>query len=188
MSDLLINGNDAETTYGVRMGNGFLNALLAPCQAKEYITNEVRNEHGTRYVVPSGAPYLAERSVTLSFVLKGDSEQDFYTKQQAFLAVMYAGAVNICVPAWSNSVIFRFYYTGNGCTWNMNTKRTIATITLKFNEPDPTNRGTSSNRSVNNTKGGISDDEEKTEVIDEGDEEKTEEDDTIGGEEVTDQR
>ncbi|MCR5697773.1 MAG: hypothetical protein K6G73_12440 [Marinilabiliaceae bacterium] len=140
MSELLINGNDAETTYGVKMGKGFLNALLAPCQVKEYVTNESRNEHGTRYYVPNGAPYLQERAVTLSFVLKGESPQDFYTKQAAFMALLYGGYITLCVPEWDSNIVFKLYYTGNGCTWNMNTKRTIATLTLKFTEPNPNNR------------------------------------------------
>lgn len=140
MSDLLINGNDAETTYGIHMGNGFLNALLAPCQAKEYVTNECRNEHGTRYVVPNNAVYLSERSLTLSFVLIGTSQNDFHTKQAAFMQLLYSGYITLCVPSWSSNEVFRLYYTGNGCTWNMNKQRTVATLTLKFNEPDPTDR------------------------------------------------
>lgn len=37
---LLINNKDAYATWGVRMDDGFLTALCAPCTMKEYIENE----------------------------------------------------------------------------------------------------------------------------------------------------
>ena len=49
-NELIINGKDAWTTYRVKMGYGFLDALEADADNKSYITNEVRTEHGTRVV------------------------------------------------------------------------------------------------------------------------------------------
>lgn len=140
MSDLLINNQDAQQIWGVHMGRGFLNALLAPSEVKEYITNEVRDENGTRYYVPLGAPYLKERNLQLPFVLIGATSADFFTKQQSFLNEMYKGSVMIKIPAWANDITFRLYYNGQSSTWQMNASRTLATITLKFTEPNPNNR------------------------------------------------
>lgn len=122
------------------MGKGFLDALLAPLQAKDYITNEVRDEDGIRYYKPMGAPFFDKRSITLSFVIVGENTQDFYAKQRAFLDTIYEGNIVLSVPAWSTER-FKLLYTGQSCTWNMNKARNLATITLKFDEPNPKDRG-----------------------------------------------
>lgn len=139
MADILINNKDAQKTWGVYMGKGFMNSLLAPLGVKDYVENEVRTEHGTRYMIPTGAPFFSKRSLTLSFVIIGKSQADFFEKQSSFMQEMYKGIVNIQIPAWSNDT-FKLHYTGQSCTWNMNTKRTIATITLKFDETNPKDR------------------------------------------------
>ena len=46
--ELYINGNDAWTTWGVNMGDGFLDAIDAPLPMKDYIENSSRTEHGKR--------------------------------------------------------------------------------------------------------------------------------------------
>ena len=48
--ELYINGKDAWVTWGVNMGDGFLDALDAPLQMKEYIDNERRLEQGKRMI------------------------------------------------------------------------------------------------------------------------------------------
>ena len=40
--ELYINGKDAWTSWGVSMGDGFLDALDAPLQMKDYIESESR--------------------------------------------------------------------------------------------------------------------------------------------------
>ena len=81
-NELIINGKDAWTTYRVKMGNGFLDALEADADNKSYITNEVRTEHGTR-VVPI-RPKKAERSITLEFVIVGRDHSDYNKRVKAF--------------------------------------------------------------------------------------------------------
>ena len=48
--ELLINGKDAWTTWGVCMGEGFLDSIDAPAPMKDYIENESRLEHGKRVI------------------------------------------------------------------------------------------------------------------------------------------
>ena len=48
MADLLINGRDAYKTWGVRMGDKFLDVLGASLPMKEFIENKSRLEHGKR--------------------------------------------------------------------------------------------------------------------------------------------
>ena len=95
-NELIINGKDAWTTYRVKMGYGFLDALEADADNKSYITNEVRTEHGTR-VVPI-RPKKAERSITLEFVIVGRDHSDYNKRVKAFDALMDNGFVTIQVP------------------------------------------------------------------------------------------
>ena len=46
--DLFINGKDAWGTWGVRMGDGFLDAIDGFNEMKDYIEDESRLEHGKR--------------------------------------------------------------------------------------------------------------------------------------------
>ena len=48
--DLIINGKDAFSIWGVRMGDGFLDAIDGFNQMKDYIENESRLEHGKRVI------------------------------------------------------------------------------------------------------------------------------------------
>ena len=57
--DLFINGKDAFSTWGVRMGDGFLDAIDGFNQMKDYIENE-----STRAKSPSSLPSKEVRKVT----------------------------------------------------------------------------------------------------------------------------
>lgn len=48
--DLFINGKDAWSTWGVRMGDSFLDAIDGFNQMKDYIEDESRLEHGKRII------------------------------------------------------------------------------------------------------------------------------------------
>lgn len=139
--ELFINSKDAYTYWGVNMGTGFVSALWTPVQLKSYITNEVREENGTRYLAQSNY-WKAEREVSLQFVIVGSSTSDFITKRDAFLAEISGGAVTIAVPALSTNNVFTLWYTGKSCSLDLNTKRTAGKFTLKFTEPNPANRTT----------------------------------------------
>jgi hypothetical protein len=65
MNELLINGENAYTTWGVRMGDGFLDVLGASSPMKEFIENKSRLEHGKRVIINN--PKVDEREITLSF-------------------------------------------------------------------------------------------------------------------------
>ena len=46
MNELLINDENAYTTWGVRMGEGVLDAIGASAPMKDFIENKSRLEHG----------------------------------------------------------------------------------------------------------------------------------------------
>lgn len=136
MTDLLINGKDALIEWGVRMGDGFLDALNGYYPMKDYITNNDRTQDGVQYV---GTPKVNERSLTLNFTMEGMNSSDFTTKNKAFVEVMRGGDVVIQVPEDSPAV-YHLKYTGKSCTFARNTERTFAKLGLAFIEPNPTNR------------------------------------------------
>lgn len=80
MSDLLINTQDAYTTWGVRMGEGFLDVLGASSPMKEFIENKSRLEHGKRVIINN--PKVDEREITLSFAIEGSSRSDYQSKKK----------------------------------------------------------------------------------------------------------
>ena len=137
MADLLINGKDALSEWGVRMGNGFIDALDIPLTMKAYIENESRLEHGKRVIV--GSPKIASRTVTLPFTIEGVSSSDYQSKKKSFELELYKGLVEIQVPANSGDV-FSLVYKGNCTSYGHNQARTFGKFSAKFEEFDPSNR------------------------------------------------
>ena len=137
MSDLLINTQDAYTTWGVRMGDGFLDVLGASSPMKEFIENKSRLEHGKRVIIND--PKIDEREITLSFTIEGNSQSDYQAKKKAFFEELYKGVVDIQVPANSNE-IYHLIYLGKSVAYAQSLDHTFGKISAKFNEPNPANR------------------------------------------------
>ena len=137
MSDLLINTQDAYTTWGVRMGEGFLDVLGASSPMKEFIENKSRLEHGKRVIIND--PKIDEREITLSFTIEGNSQSDYQAKKIAFFEELYKGVVDIQVPANSNE-IYHLIYLGKSVAYAQSLDQTFGKISAKFNEPNPANR------------------------------------------------
>ncbi len=136
--ELKINKYAMYETFGVRMGDVFLDALTEPLSLKENIENESRLEHGKRIIVDEN-PKIASREVLLDFTITGSSPEDFLNKKNRFLAMMYKGVIALQVPQVSPDV-YHLVYRGKGSDYGMNAQRTFCHIMLKFVEPNPTNR------------------------------------------------
>lgn len=137
-NELMINGNDAWDTYRIKMGSGFLDALEADADNKEYITNSVRTEDGTR-VVPV-RPRKSERNVTLEFVIIGRDHDDYNEVLKKFDLLMDNGYVTIQVPS-SKDDIYRLYCSRKSTSYSRGKGGAIGKKSIKFMEYDPTNRG-----------------------------------------------
>lgn len=137
-NELIINGKDAWTTYRVKMGSGFLNALEADADNKDYITNTVRTEHGTR-VIPI-RPKKAERNITLEFVIVGKDHNDYNEWVKAFDAIMDNGFVTIQVPR-SKDDVYRLYCARKSTSYSRGKGGAVGKKSIKFTEYDPTARG-----------------------------------------------
>lgn len=135
MADLLINGEDA-LLYGVRMGDGFLDAIDGLLSLKDPVSNTSRLENGKRVI--TSAPKIDERDITLAFTITGKSENDFRSKKKAFLTTLYKGNVNIEVPALGNEV-YKLIYT-KSVSYGLSLNRCFCHLSAKFNEPNPADR------------------------------------------------
>ena len=78
MADLIINGFDAFLQWGIRMGDGFLDAIFAPEPLKEFIENKSRLNNGKQVVYNN--PKIDERDVTLVFTLEGETPDDYLVR------------------------------------------------------------------------------------------------------------
>lgn len=137
--ELRINGsNTLYKDYGLRMGEGFIDALTEPLSLKDNVENESRLEHGKRVIVES-SPKFQSREVTLDFTLAGSSASDLLAKKNAFLALVYKGAITVEIPKVSSEV-YHLIYKGKGSEYAMSTDRRFCHMMLKFEEPDPSRR------------------------------------------------
>lgn len=135
--DLIINGKDAWTTWGVRMGEDFLNVIDSFNEMKDYIENESRLEHGKRVITVNTK--VASREVTLQFTIEGSSESDYQTKKKSFQKELEKGSVNIKVPALGTDV-YKLVFLGKSISYGLSRDRCFGKVSSKFCEPNPMDR------------------------------------------------
>lgn len=135
--ELIINGKDAYTYWGVNMGDRFLDALGEKAGLKEYITNDNKLHDGIDYC--NFIPKVTERNLTLNFTIQGNSKSDFNLKKDAFYNELDKGDVSISVPGNSNEVYHLKFKDTTG-SYAQNTDRTFCKLGVKFVEPNPKNR------------------------------------------------
>lgn len=135
--DLIINGKDAWTTWGVCMGDGFLDAIDGFNEMKDYIENESRLEHGKRIITDNAK--VASREITLQFTIQGSSENDYRTKKKAFQTELERGTVNIKIPAIGTE-LYRLVYLGKNVSYGLSLDRCFGKVSSKFCEPNPMDR------------------------------------------------
>lgn len=92
---------------GVHIGQDLIGALLTPPALKENITNVSRTEHGTRVME---VPYLAERSVTLNFVIIGRSRNVHIGNLDAFMGILNNGHFALSLPKMGGASTYFLNY------------------------------------------------------------------------------
>lgn len=135
--DLIINGKDAYTTWGVSMGDSFIDNIEAPASLKDYITNESRAEHGKRVITDSSVIKVASRDVVLQFHIFGSSTEAYIANKKAFQAVLYSGVVDIQIPSRGDE-IYHLLYQGKQVSFPQSA--CDGKLSVKFEEPNPMNR------------------------------------------------
>ena len=137
MNDLIINGKDAFATWGLRMGESFLDSIDDFPTMKPYIVNESRLVDGR--IVHRLNSRIESRQINLSFTIEGLTEEDYRLKRKSFISELCNGMVNVKVPALGNDV-YKLIYLGKGASYALSRDRTFSKIVLKFEEPNPADR------------------------------------------------
>lgn len=139
--ELYINGQDAWLTWGIKVDDSSLSALMTPPANKDFPKNSSRLESGVRYITIN--PRFKEREVTLSLQFVADSRSAFLANYNAFCNnVLATGKVRISTK-YQSGVTYFFVY--NSCTQYRQFLFKIAKFSLRLTEYDPSNR-TNGNR------------------------------------------
>ena len=134
---LYINGKDAYTTWGVSMGDNFLNNIETPAAIKDLPSNESRTEHGKRVITNASVVRLASRDVTLQFQICGSTQDDYLNKKKAFQTELQKGAVDISIPSRGDEVD-HLIYQGKQVSFSQTISE--GKLSAKFEEPNPADR------------------------------------------------
>lgn len=123
--------------YGITLIRGWREALKGVLEPKTYVTNESRLENGKRITIPTkdNIKYKS-REISLPMILEGTSAEDYLDKLDSFQEAI-AGTIELRVPCLKNRV-YTLVYTDCSKYGDYGDKK--GNFTLKFTEPDPTNR------------------------------------------------
>ena len=133
--DLIINGKDAYTTWGVSLSQTALTSLMTPPEMKDYIKTTARTEHGSRLI--NNNPVFNERTITLDMHLIAADEEHFIAQYNAFCRVLAGGYLEISTR-WQPDIIYRTFF--QSCSQYSQLIDGLAKFTLKIIEPNPNNR------------------------------------------------
>lgn len=133
---LIINGKDAYTTWGISLDSTALSALLTPPAKKSWVTNDMRTESGTKYDV-SAVPPDSKREITLTISLTAANETQFFERYESFCRELSSGILNI-QTSFQNGVVYRCVY--EQCSQFSQFRQQMAFFSLKLTEPDTTDR------------------------------------------------
>jgi hypothetical protein len=133
MSEIKLNGLPL-SDFGATMLKGGYAELIKPAEMKEWISNNIPSQDGVEYMVPK-VPSVQERSVSLTFVIVADTEEDFFVNFDSFVKELMRGICTLEVPNLSR--IFHLKY--ESCTSFDNFGLKSCKLAVKFTEPVPRN-------------------------------------------------
>lgn len=134
---LYINDVDAYTEYGISLNEAGLSTLITFPERKDFVKNEVRTEHGTRYNLTS-PPCIKEREVTLYFHMYANNSEHFNERLNT-LKELFIATVEIKLrTSFEPNVCYRLLYVS--CLPLTQFRQEYALIGIKFVEPNPNNR------------------------------------------------
>ena len=131
---------------GVTIGRGSVDALHAPVQRKDYITNENENINSVQYLTDNEyMPKFASRDVSIVVYLEAANKESYWTAYNRLCNLLKAGVVRItemvyedCLDDTDTYVVYRLIF--KSCTQFSEYNGRMAKLLLRFTEPDPTNR------------------------------------------------
>lgn len=125
---------------GTTLLSGAYSALLSPAPLKPFVENDDRSQDGTQVLISDDPtrpsyPRLAERDVTLTFLVQGPDENTFWSYRNQFMEQLYKGKVVLYVSKLD--MYFHLIYSN---TTSYSHFPTCCKMAVKFNEPNPRNR------------------------------------------------
>lgn len=133
-NDKVILRNKESLSVELHMGADFLSELEAPAPLKEFIVNNSRLRDGKQ--VMYNQPRVADRDLTLQFVVIGDRVTGLDTRMQTLYKILQGGCVELVVP--ENNRTYKLTYLRSQ-SFARNMQGTAIKISIKFNEPEPQN-------------------------------------------------
>lgn len=133
--DLIINGKNARTEWGVVTTLNTLGALLAFPALKEMPEFSSRLEGGSR--IDTENPLPDAREITLEIQLTAATPALFYSRLEALRSELGKGSFTLYTSDRPETV-YRLVY--RSCTQFTQFRRGIAVFSLKVTEPNPDNR------------------------------------------------
>lgn len=133
-----INGKDAKKTWGIVFDSSSISALMTPAAMKDYVENTSRLIHGKKLIINSELAKLESRSVTLTFALYANSENDFFSRYNSFCTeIQSTGKVDIKLSAISG-VVYKCVY--KSCSQFTQYNNKLAKFSMKVEEYNPADR------------------------------------------------
>lgn len=129
--ELYINNKDAYDEWGVSLEDNALATLMTPPAMKDYVKNESRLEHGTRYLPKN--PKTSERTIDLPMHLVASSRLDYFSKYLSFCEELKKGTLDIRT-AYQEDVIYHCLY--QSCSQIRQYIDGLAIFSLKLIEPN----------------------------------------------------
>lgn len=141
MVTLEINSADAYARYGIILSDNGMSALRKPAPNKPFIESKSRLQHGKRVVRKN--PRKEERSLILPIQIVASSESDFNTKYDLFVSEVLDTGYLIIRTSRQPTVYYRCIY--EDCQQYTEFNGETAKFMLSLTEPNPNNRGSTSN-------------------------------------------
>lgn len=136
---ITINGTNI-SSLGVSLEKGSYAALLTPAPLKDFVENNDPTKDGTEVLTQKkdGTPLarIAERDVTLTFLIVGDSQSDFMAKYAQFVGILQSGNISLYIADLGRT--FSLIYRSS--TQYDNYRLKACKLAVKFREPNPANR------------------------------------------------
>lgn len=140
--NILLNGNDIEKKYHLTALDGTLNALMKPATYKKVVSNTNASIDGEIILSKPSSRKRAKNTISLPFLLRSTSLVDLQKEIQNIEHVLVQGKNGTGINELYVSdlgMCYRLYYESMSSYTNFGLDG-AARITLKFIEPDPTNR------------------------------------------------
>lgn len=121
-------------TYGATLLKGGYAELMRPAEMKEWVSNESPYKDGTQYIAQD-SPKVKERSVSLTFLIRGETEDMFMQGYMRFIETLMSGMCEFTIPVTDR--VFKLKY--ESCTAFDFFDLKSCKIAVKFTEPEPQN-------------------------------------------------